>query len=228
MFTNVNLSAPIGVLSFLVTSFLIVVTVVALVYSIVKRKIGLRRASILAMAAIAAMYLGLMLVFSLRSSDKVLARGEEKNFCEIDCHLAYSITDVRESRTIGEGTNAVTARGVFRVITIKTRFDQNTISPTRGNSPLRPNSRDLTLIAGDGRKFSTSATGQTALESLRLAGTPITNPLRPGETYTTTVAFDVPTDVSNPTLLIQESQPLTRLVIGHENSLLHKRIRFQL
>jgi hypothetical protein len=86
----------------------------------------------------------------------------------------------------------------------------------------------VTLVSDDGRNYSPSPTGQAALEASQIAGTPITNSLRPGETYTSTVVFDVPADVKNPTLLIQESLLLTRFVIGHENSLFHKRTRFQL
>lgn len=224
MYTNVNLSAPIGALAFMGAGFLFFVAAVALVYSIVKRKFVLTRAAVVAMAAIAVMYLSLLLVFSFRSSDKLLARGEEKYFCEIDCHLAYSITEVRETKTLGQAS----ANGTFRVITIKTRFDENTISPKRGDSPLSPNPRELTLISDDGRKYSPSAAGQAALEALQLAGTPITNSLRPGETYASTVVFDVPADIKNPTLLIQESQLLTRFIVGHENSPFHQRTRFQL
>jgi hypothetical protein len=227
VYTNVNLSAPVGALSFLGVGFLIFVAAVALAYSVVKRKFGLARVAVAAMAGISAVYLGVLLVFSFSSSDKLVARGEEKYFCEIDCHLAYSITDVRETKTLGEGANAVTAGGMFRVIAIKTRFDENTITPTRGNAPLRPNSRVLTLITEDGQEYLPSPAGQAALPS-QIAGTPITNPLRPGENYTTAVVFDVPGDVKNPTLLIQEGHFLTLLIIGHENSLFHKKTRFQL
>ena len=59
------------------------------------------------------------------------------------------------------------------------------------------------------------------------AGTPITTPLRPGESYTTDVAFDLPLNAKPTTLLINEDAWETRLVIGNENSLLHKKTRFQ-
>ena len=62
----------------------------------------------------------------------------------------------------------------------------------------------------------------------RIPGKPMSKPIRPGETYTTTVVFDLPVDVKNPTLLIQDDHPVTRLIIGHENSPFHKKIRFQL
>ena len=56
----------------------------------------------------------------------------------------------------------------------------------------------------------------------------MSTPLRPGESYTTTVVFDLPPDVKNPTLLINEGEWITQLVIGHENSLLHQKTKFQL
>jgi hypothetical protein len=66
------------------------------------------------------------------------------------------------------------------------------------------------------------------LESSNAAGTLMNTPLRPGESYTTTLAFDLPADARNPSLLITEGEWLTHFVIGHENSPLHKHVRFQL
>ena len=59
-------------------------------------------------------------------------------------------------------------------------------------------------------------------------GTPLATPLRPGESYTTEVAFDLPADAKPATLLVNEAAWETHLVIGHENSPLHNKIRFQL
>ena len=55
---------------------------------------------------------------------------------------------------------------------------------------------------------------------------PLTKPLRPGESYTTDFVFDVPSDVQTMRFLITEDDPETRFVIGHENSILHKKIYF--
>jgi hypothetical protein len=169
-----------------------------------------------------------MLLFSFTSHETVLARGEEKHFCELDCHLAYSVTDVRETKTLGEASHQVAAAGTFRVITVKTRFDETTTGPTRGNGQLYPNSREVAVVDGSGRRYFSSLSGQGALEGSQAAGTPITSPLRPGESYTTTFVFDLPPDVPNPTLLIHEGEVETRFIIGHENSPLHKTTRFQI
>src|SRR5207244_11295852 len=78
--------------------------------------------------------------------------------------------------------------------------------------------RALTLVDERGNRYAAVAQ----------SGMPLTAPLRPGEAYTTEVAFDLPSDTKNATLLINESDWITHLVIGHENSPLHKKTSFQL
>ena len=228
MYTNVNLAAPVGVLLFLGTGFVVFVFGLAFAYSVIKKKILLTRITLLGLAIIVGIYFVIMLGFSFASKDEVLARGQEKHFCEIDCHLAYSITDVRQTKSLGNAPDQVTAAGMFRVVTLKTRFDETTTSVNRGNGLLYPNSRIVAVIDESGKKYFPSPQGQGALERSQAAGTPLTNPLRPSETYTTTLVFDVPADIRNPTLLIREGDFVTHFVIGHENTPLHKKTRFQI
>jgi hypothetical protein len=228
MYTNVNLAAPIGALAFLGTALLVFVVGLTLIYSIVKRKVWLTKFTLAAIALIAGIYLVLLVIFSWASSERVLARGEEKHFCEIDCHLAYSVTDVRETKTLGDAPDQVTAAGMFRVVTIKTRFDENTIGRNRGNGLLYPNSRVVTVSDENGNQYFPSAEAHAVLEKSQAVGTEMSIPLRPSETYSTTVVFDLPAGVNNPTLLIREGELVTHLVIGHENSPLHKKTRFQI
>jgi len=228
MYTNVNLAAPIGALLFLGTAFLILCSVLLLVFSIIKKRTSLTKLSALAIALIAVLYLSLLLLFSWTSAEKVLARGEEKHFCEIDCHLAYSILDSQTSKTLGTAPNQLIATGLFRVIKIKTRFDEKTIGPNRGDGLLYPNSRVLVVVDAQGKEYFPAAAAERLLRSLNEAGMPFTTPLRPGETYQTTIVFDLPADIQSPTLLIHEGEFVTRFVIGHENSLLHKKTRFQI
>jgi hypothetical protein len=228
MYTNVNLAAPIGALALLGTGFLLLVACVTFVFSIAKKKTVLTKIVATGVVLIAGFYLATLLIFSFASKDKVLPLGEEKHFCELDCHLAYSITDVRETKNLGEATNQVIAVGMFRVITIKTRFDETTIGRDRGDGLLYPNSRVVSISDADGRQYFPSPEAQSVLAKAQSAGTAMTIPLRPGESYSTTFAFDLPVDIKNPTLLIREGETLTRLVIGHENSFLHKKTRFQI
>jgi hypothetical protein len=228
MFTNVNLTAPLGALALLGTGFLLLTTGLTLGYSVVMKKFRLTKVALLTIALVAGVYIAVLLIYSFASSEKVLARGQEKHFCEIDCHLAYSVTEVHETKVLGEGPNQLTAAGMFRVVTVKTRFDETTISRNRGDSLLYPNSRVVSIIDENRTQYFPSAMAQSVLEKSQTAGTAMTIPLRPGESYSTTLVFDLPADINNPTLLIHEGEFLTHFVIGHENSFLHKKTRFQI
>ncbi len=218
MNTNVNLWAPVGVLALIGTGFLFFVAALIVVQSLVVRRNGRTKIALLTILVIAVAYLAAILIFSLASHEKVLARGEEKHFCEIDCHLAYSIAGTRQAKTLGNPPNQTTAHGTYAIITIKTRFDESTIGRGRGDGLLYPNSRTLTLIDEHGNRYGASSE----------SGTPLTNPLRPGESYTTDLVFDLPADLKRATLLINEGDWITHLVIGHENSPLHKKTAFQI
>jgi hypothetical protein len=226
MNTNVNLLAPVGVMALLGTGFILAALV--LTQSLVVRRTGRAKIVLLAMLVIAGAYLAAILIFSLASLEKVLARGEEKHFCEIDCHLAYSVAGTQLVKTIGTSTNQTTARGIYVIVTVKSRFDETTIGRGRGDGLLYPNSRVLTLVDERGNKYSPSSEGQRALDAAQSIGKPLTTPLRPGESYTTSLVFDLPADTKPSPLLINEGEWETYLVIGHENSPLHRKTRFQL
>ncbi len=228
MFTNVNLAAPIGALALLGAGLLFLIAVFGLLFSLITKRSQVAKLTALAIAVICSAYLVALLLFAFASSEQVLARGIEKHFCEIDCHLAYSVTDVRDSKTLGEGTRQLTAPGMFRLVTIQTRFDKETIGASRGDRLLYPNSRVVSITDGNGNEYFPSSSANELLDATHAAGMPMTMPLRPGETYSTTLAFDLPPDIKNPTLFIREGETLTHLVIGHENSPLHKKTRFLL
>ena len=228
MNTNVNLAAPVGVLGFLGACFVLLVLGLVAMHALVVRRYGRARLALAALVCLLAVYFCLTLAFSLASGGRVLARGEEKYFCEVDCHLAYSVTDVTRAKTLGEGPGAAAASGEFYVVTVRTRFDETTTSLQRGDGLLYPNPRGLTVRDAQGRAYPLSEEGERALARFGGTGTPLDTPLRPGEAYTTRLVFDLPADASDPVLLINESDLPTRFIIGHENSLLHKKTEFKL
>lgn len=218
MNTNVNLAAPLGALALLGTAFLLFLTTIGLIQSLIVRKHGRAKILLLALFIIAGVYLAATLIFSFASHENVLARGQEKHFCELDCHLAYSIVNATQAKTFGTGANQLSAHGQFTIITIKTHFDETTIGPRRGNGLLYPNGRAVIMIDEQGNRYL----------PVSQAGTPLTTPLRPAESYTTDIAFDLPANAKPATILINEDAWETRFLIGHENSLLHKKTRFQI
>jgi hypothetical protein len=228
MNTNVNLNAALGALAFLGTGGLLLLMGAVFLYTLFARKHKLTLKVLGACVLLCCLYLGLMLAFSFASSRKALARGEEKHFCEIDCHLAYSVVDVARTKTLGNVPNQTTAGGTYTILTIKTRFDETTTSATRGNGLLYPNSRVIKILDEQGREYEPSPEGQRVLNVSQGGGTPIETPLRPGESYTTELVFDLPADARDPRLLVNESDLPTRFVVGHENSPLHKKTEFKL
>jgi hypothetical protein len=153
-----------------------------------------------------------------------LPAGGWKYFCEIDCHIAYSLVGSQTTAVLGQEIQQVYAHGEFVVVRVRTWFDERTISAHRGNGPLTPNPRKVILVDDGGDKFAPSPEGQRAIAHLPDNSTSLAQPLRPGQSYTTDFVFDVRRDARGLRLLITEDDPETRLVIGHENSLLHKKI----
>jgi hypothetical protein len=228
MNTNVNFPAFLGALAFLGACFMLAVATLFLIHSLIVRKARRARIIVLVMLIVVGVYLAAVLGFSFASHEKILARGEEKYFCELDCHLAYSVTNVRQTKTLGDPPNQETAAGVYTVVTIKTHFDETTTGSGRGSGLLYPNSRVLTLVDEKGNKYVAVSRDERAFLFARATSTPMTTPLRPGESYTTDVVFDLPAESKIFTLLINEGEWLTRFIVGHENSPFHYKTRFQL
>ncbi len=164
---------------------------------------------------------------SLASREWTLPPGSEKYFCEVDCHLAYSVTGVESAGAIGVGAASVKAQGNFTIVSVRTRFDENTISRHRGNGPLNPSPREITLVDEAGRSYPISQAGQQVLMDTGRAGESLMQPLRPGESYISKLAFDLPPDARNLKLLIESpTNPrwIGEFLIGDEDSMLHKKV----
>lgn len=218
--------APVVVLFFLGTLLTMGICLLVLLYGAVRRTAFFVKLGSGAILAIAAAYFLLLTGVSLASSEEDLPTGGWKYFCEIDCHIAYSLIGAQTAAALGPEMQQVSAHGEFVIVRVKTWFDERTISAHRGNGPLTPNARKIFLVDESGQRFAPSTEGQTVLARRGDNSTPLTQPLRPGESYVTDLVFDVPRHAHGLRLLITEDDPETRLVIGHENSLLHKKIYF--
>jgi len=211
MASNINFPAPLAVVGFLgaCVGLFLAIAAVAIFWLARKRKFA--RYALRTIAAGAAVYFVLLFAFSAGSRASTLARGQEKYFCEIDCHLAYSVVGVA-TKPVG-GTNDC-------VVTLTTRFDETTISPQRPkDGPLMPSPREVRVIDSGGRVYSPVAS----------AGASLMTPLRPGESYTTQIEFRIPKDASGLRLLLNTiPQWPDRLVIGDENSWGHEKTYFAL
>jgi Domain of unknown function (DUF4352) len=218
--------APFVVLLFLGSAFLFGVSLLLLAYAAIRRSrpLGVIGAGLAAL--VAGGYAFLLFGASLISQEKIVPRGGWKYFCEIDCHIAFSIADVRTSAVLGPESQQTQARGQFVVVSLKTWFDEHTISPHRGNSPLQTGDRFVVLKDDLGRIYAPSTVAQSVLSPTEGAFASLDRPLRPGESFTTTLVFDVPQDARSLRLLVADPKDdwLGRMVIGHETSFLHKKI----
>ena len=218
--------APVVVLLFLGTALITGVSFLVLFYGAVRGSSFFAKLGAGAVFMTVTGYLILLGGVSFASTEKVLPAGGWKYFCEIDCHTAYSVIGAQTAEALGPEMQQTAAHGKFIIVQMKTWFDERTISSHRGNGLLTPNPRKVVLVDDTGRRFEPSADGQAAFGRLGNASTSLSAALRPGESYTTNFVFDVPEGARGLRLLITQDDAETRLMIGHENSLLHKKIYF--
>jgi hypothetical protein len=209
--SNMNFPAPVAAVGFLAACAGTLLSLCALAMAAFVRKRQVAQLTLLIVACGAFVYFGLLFGFSLGSHDHFLAQGQEKYFCEMDCHLAYSVLQVKTGPSI-----ALT----HYVVTLRTRFDETTISSQRPkDAPLIPSPRTVQLIDSRGATYSPESAG----------GTSLTTPLIPGQSYTSELSFRIPSDAKDLRLLVTTTpQWPDHVVIGDENSWLHRKTYFAL
>jgi hypothetical protein len=212
MISNTTIPAPISVLAFLALSGTLVIgalAVIALWFS------GKQKAAWLVAKlgmGVVASYAAVLLAVSAMSHENVLRPDQEKYFCELDCHLAYSIAGVKQQTDTSGNTTTY-------VVTLRTYFDPGTISPQRPkDAPLLPNPRDVSLVDKDGHIYL----------PISSSGTAIATSLKPGDSYSTDLVFHVQQPLAQPRLLVTSSGWPERWLIGSEQSWLHGKTYFGL
>jgi len=211
MASNMNFPAPLAVVSFLGACVGLFLAIAAVVIFWLARKRRMAQYALATIGAGSVTYFALLFAFSAGSRASTLPHGQEKYFCEIDCHLAYSVVDVSEKPT--GNTNDY-------IVTLRTRFDETTISPQRPKDALlMPSPREAMVVDSTGNSYAPVAA----------SGTSLMTPLKPAESYTTRLEFRIPRNAGGLRLLLNTiPQWPDRLVIGDENSLGHKKTYFAL
>jgi hypothetical protein len=220
MVTNTNFPAPLQVLALLGTVFAIVVLGALAMYGGLTKR-SWTKLALSGIGVVIGAYILLLFVFSGLSKETVLKIGEEKHFCEIDCHIAYSVAGVRGA-TVSRGGEPVL------VVELRTRFDPATISATRPrDAPLTPNPRTATLVDESGRTYP--AVNRSELQSV--ANSPDTffgQSLRPGESYVSLFGYRIPSEARGLRLLIAAADGPENILIGSELSFFHKKTYFEI
>ena len=223
MYTNGNLDAHLAALCFLGTVALTVALAIATAVLFFRRR-AWARYTLLATVVLLAGYAAALGLFSWTSYDRTVKRGDEKFFCGLDCHIAYSVQNVERVKTIGDATT----QDEFVVVTLRGHFDERTIAPWRGNAPLTPDPPSLELVDSSGRSFRVSAVGQRAWEQANAYSHSLSDPLRPGESFETTWVFEVPADARSLRLFAGWHGFPEYLLIGDEASPGHRKTYFAL
>lgn len=168
----------------------------------------LGRVALRVLAAGVAVYVVLLVIASVSSRSRVLAPGEAKHICEVDCHLAYSV--------VGAKHEALSDGRVRYTVTVNVLFDKETISQRRPlDAQLSPNARYVALVDAEGHRYEGSTEG-------------LRRRLIPGESYTTDLSFDVPAGAQQLRLILRNNDAETPFIIGHENSFFHGETTFAL
>jgi hypothetical protein len=211
--------APAVVLSFLGTCLVLGLAGLVVLYAWATKRTRRAWQALGVTVVVGSFYVTLLVGAALTSDERILAPGEWKYFCEVDCHLAYTVTDVQTTKTLGSSENPITAQGLFYVVTIKTWFDKRTTASWRPRDlALRSDPRLVVVVDGYGNSYPPFET----------RGTPLAQPLLPGQSYTTDFVFDLPADRPNFRLLITTDVSVNWFLIGHESSLFHKKVFFAL
>lgn len=200
--------SPLTVLLFLGLVFGGAALVATYLFARITKRDPIARTALRLLAGGVAAYAVLLIIASATSRSRVLAPGEAKHICEVDCHLAYSVAGVK-AEPLSDGR-------VRRTVTVNVLFDKETISSRRAlDMPLSPNSRYVALVDAEGHRYPGGTDG-------------LQRRLIPGESYTTDIVFETPADARDLRLILRSADVETRLLIGHENSFLHSKTLFRL
>lgn len=205
---NTTIPAPLAVLAFLGTLGLTGVLLLFAAWSAVRGRSVFARRSLLGAGGLLLAYGAVLLLAGVASHDRLLGAGEEKYFCEMDCHVAYHVTAARAGSPDSAGA-------VSWTVTVVTRFDPSTTSPRRpAGAPYYPGPRRAILRLEDGRELLGAIQG----------GTPWTTEIRPGESYHTEVGFILPAGPRPAAFLLEDGFEVGPLLIGHERSPFHAKV----
>lgn len=205
-FTNTNMAAPFSALGFLAGAATFLVGLVVGILAFASGHKTVARMMLTVVAIEVGLYAALLVGYSSVSKEVALAPGAEKYFCELDCHIAYTVTGIhRDGNTL--------------TVSLRTRFDERSIAPWRGDGLLSPSPREIEVVDSAARVY----------EPRETKGPSLTTPLRPGQSYTTEYSFNVPADIQNPRLeVLTKGTFPERVMIGNENSFLHRKVSFRL
>jgi hypothetical protein len=195
-------------LLFLILMVSVMGAVVRVVYLSIRRRFRPARNTLIRLLLFVAAYMLVLVGFSLAEPQRQIAMGVPQ------CFDDWCITVEKASRQAAIG--ATRAHGNFCVVTVR-------VSSRAKARPQRETDVRVYLIDAQGRRFDVSPAGQRQLEQQGQAGMPITSPAAPGGSFESRLAFDVPADARQLSLVKTSWAWFPfRLIIGDPQSWLHR------
>lgn len=202
-----------GVLLMLLTIGGLFVAVILLIVSFWKKIDWLKKFVFGGLAVWFVLYAILLFGSSLFSEEKTLAFDEPKEFCGfyLDCHMHASVSGVRKTKKIGDKT----AKGEFYIVKVKIFSDAK-------REPLNMITPNFEVVDAEGKRFESTEKPDNSWEQKVPAG----------GSFEKEIVFDLPSDIKSARLDIREGygvdHAIEAVLIGDEDSILHKRTRFSL
>jgi hypothetical protein len=205
-----------GVLMMLLTIGGVVFAAGLLIIAFWKKIVWLRKFVIGAAAVWFVFYTAMLLGVSFLSEEKTLGLNEPKEFCGfyLDCHLHASVTGVRRTKTIGDRA----AKGEFYIVRVKVFSDAK-------RAELGLHSPEFYVIDLGGKRYP-------RVEEAESPAPPFDQEVPAGGSFEREIVFDLPAEVKSARLDAAEGIGIDKIIesvlIGDEDSILHKRTRFNL
>jgi hypothetical protein len=216
-----------GILMFLGSLGLTALAAVIVVYTRLKHAPLPIKPMVAIGGAWAALYVVALTASSLTSRERVLRMNEDKAFCGfyLDCHLQVAVKNVDTARALGNGVAPLRAGGMFYVVTLR-------VSSTAVRARMHLLDPQVVVRDAQGREHHRVPAAEAALAARGAPAESLTRDLGPEEEFLTTVVFDLPADAREPRLAVTEGIWADKLIelilIGDEDSFLHKRTAFEL
>lgn len=188
-----------------------VLTLCVLFFFLLRRQWRRARHVALALFSCVVLYGAVLVSVSLFSPERVLTMHQDRCFDD----WCLSVERVVQQPTVGAAPTVVRAHGAFYLVTVRVSSQAKAISQ-------RALDAQVSLLDARGQCFDPSAPGQQALDATGQGGQALSSELAPGGSFTRIIVFDLPKGSSHLALVVTHRQFPDLLVIGSEQSFLHK------
>jgi hypothetical protein len=186
-------------------------SLVSVGYFLLRRQRRPAKRVLLALASFIVVYATVLVCVSLVSPQQVLALHQDRCFDD----WCLSVEEVVWQRTVGSAPLIVTAHGVFELVTVR-------VSSRARTESQRALDAQVYLLDAGGQHFDPDQTSQHVLDASGQGGQPLDSELAPEGSFTRIVVFDVPKSTSRLALVVTHGLFPDVLVIGSDQSFLHK------